>query len=133
MTQIIIGLISVTRDWILVYKAMLDLYFQTIAKNTVQTYTGHLKKLFIASFWGLKRVKHTRVIDLVTITSMYTARLNIFTHRKYRLCKKEQYEFMVISSHVLTHFIFNLRVYLISITRYFDLGLKNKEPKSTDY
>ena len=33
MTQIIIGLISVARDWRFVYKAMLDLHFQTIAKK----------------------------------------------------------------------------------------------------
>ena len=33
MNQIITGLIPVARHWRLVYKAVLDLYFQTIAKT----------------------------------------------------------------------------------------------------
>ena len=39
MTQIITGLISVARDWRLVHKMMLDLYFQIIAKTNYKYVT----------------------------------------------------------------------------------------------
>ena len=43
MTQIMTGLISVARDWRLVYKAMLDLHFQKNSKKKTHYKYVHVK------------------------------------------------------------------------------------------